>query len=79
MMHWKCKVNKTEVYITQLVPEICFSCFLASFSPLCSHISWLKMPFKNMLPKVKTYRDEDTMQNLNSWILLKLFEAHQNL
>lgn len=53
----------------QPVPEVGFSCFLASFSPLCSHISWLKVPSKNMLPKVKTSRNEDMMENLNAHIL----------
>lgn len=67
-IHPLLKVNTTEVNIMQLVPETCFSCFLASFSPLRSHISWLKAPSKNMLPKVKTYINEDTMENLNAQI-----------
>lgn len=53
----------------EIIPEVRFSCFLASFSPLCSHISWLKVPSKNMFPKVKTYIDEDMMENVNVQIL----------
>lgn len=56
----------------QLVPEMCFSSLYASFSPLSSHISRFKQTFKNMLPEVKTYiNNEELLEYLvHTWHLL---------